>query len=67
MLREQRSWSEQYLVQALLMYSPAFRILFAAYRAHSVWPDLLDSAMAVPGNRSLLGGSLWLERRPALG
>lgn len=59
-LRENRSWNEQYLVRALLMYSTAFRVTFgSAYAAHR-FPELV--ARALPEGRTMSGGSLWFER-----
>lgn len=57
-LTENRAWNEQYLLQALLMHSRGFRILFGssgafhflADRVRSVFGDLYG------------GGSFWIER-----
>ncbi|MDA8018190.1 MAG: class I SAM-dependent methyltransferase [Thermoanaerobaculia bacterium] len=59
-LEENRSWNEQYMVRALLMYSRAFRVVFGcSYAAHR-FPDLVAEALA--DGRVLGGGSLWIER-----
>jgi hypothetical protein len=51
-ISENRSWNEQYVVRALLMYSTAFRVLFGCAYAKFAFPT------AVPFG----GGSLWIER-----
>jgi methyltransferase family protein len=61
-LGENRSWNEQYLLRALLMFNSQFRVLFGTAYAYWRWPDLVDRAMAVAGRRSLLGGSMWIQR-----
>ncbi len=58
-LGEERSWNEQYLVQALLMYSRGFAVRFGSACAHHHFPELVESVF---GSR-LGGGSLWLEKR----
>lgn len=59
---ENRSWNEQYLLRALLLYSPAFRVLFGSSYAVHTMPDLVKTAIADPRGASHGGGSLWLER-----
>ncbi|GLZ41275.1 class I SAM-dependent methyltransferase [Actinokineospora sp. NBRC 105648] len=61
-LGENRSWNEQYLVRALLMYSHGFRVLFGSAYAHWRFEEEVRRAMALPGGHSFGGGSLWLER-----
>lgn len=61
-LRENRSWNEQYLIRALLMYSTAFRIVFSCSFAYLAFPDLVAEALGVGSGRAFGGGSLWLER-----
>jgi hypothetical protein len=61
-LEENRSWNEQYLVRSLLMYSTAFRVLFGSSYASSRFPELVGSALGLPGGPVLSGGSLWIER-----
>lgn len=59
---ENRSWNEQYVVRALLMYSTAFRVLFgSAYACHRL-TDLVRTALAHPRGDVYGGGSLWIER-----
>ncbi len=59
---ENRSWNEQYLVHALLMFSSGFRVTFGCSFAHWRFPELVQQALALPSGRAFGGGSLWLER-----
>lgn len=61
-LGENRSWNEQYIVRALLMYSTAFRVVFGCSYAVHRFPDELSRALALPDGRVFGGGSIWLER-----
>ena len=57
-LEEGRSWNEQYLLQAMLMYSSAFRVLFGSYCASLFMADQIESVF---GGR-YGGGSFWIEK-----
>jgi predicted O-methyltransferase YrrM len=59
---ENRSWNEQYLVRALLMYSSAFRVVFGCSYAFHRFPAEVKQALGLPGGRAFGGGSLWIER-----
>jgi hypothetical protein len=59
---ENRSWNEQYLVRALLMYSDGFRIEFGANYALYAFPELVARALAHPKGHAFGGGSLWLTK-----
>jgi predicted O-methyltransferase YrrM len=61
-LDENRSWNEQYLVRALLMYSTAFRVLFGCARAWNRHREAVVTALAHPRRAGYGGGSLWIER-----
>ncbi|MGE3104032.1 MAG: class I SAM-dependent methyltransferase [Lysobacterales bacterium] len=61
-LGENRSWNEQYLVRALLMYSSAFRVRFGCSYAFHRFPAEVQAALAYPDGRAFAGGSLWIER-----
>jgi hypothetical protein len=61
-LEQNRSWNEQYLLRAMLMYSTRFRVLFGSRYAAYRFPDLVVSALADPNGRCLSGGSFWIER-----
>lgn len=58
-VRERRSWNEQYLVRALLMYSSAFEFVFGSMYAYSQFRPLLDRLLRRP---AFGGGSVWLRR-----
>jgi predicted O-methyltransferase YrrM len=62
-LREGRSWNEQYVLRALLMYSTAFKVLFGCSYAFDRFPDLVQHALARPDGAAFAGGSLWLSRQ----
>lgn len=62
MTDENRSWNEQYLLRALLMYSNAFRVTFGCCYAFFELPDLLASALGVGPLEIYGGGSFWMER-----
>jgi hypothetical protein len=59
---ENRSWNEQYLVRALLMYSTALRVEFGCAYAFHTFPDLVVKALAHPKGHGFGGGSLWLTK-----
>ncbi|MEO8306353.1 MAG: class I SAM-dependent methyltransferase [Betaproteobacteria bacterium] len=59
---ENRSWNEQYLVHALLIYSKGFRVEFGCAYAFHAFPDLVVKALAHPRGRGYGGGSLWLTK-----
>ncbi len=61
-LDENRSWNEQYLLRALLMYSMAFKVDFACSYAFWRYPELVRSALALPDNRLFGGSSVWFHR-----
>ena len=62
-LRENRSWNEQYVVRALLMYSSAFKLVFGSNIAYHRHPELLRTALRQSDGAILGGGSLWIEKR----
>jgi Methyltransferase domain len=54
-----RSWNEQYLVRALLMYTQAFEVIFGCNFAFHKYPELVSKVL----NGDLYGGgSLWLRK-----
>jgi len=57
-LSEGRSWNEQYLLQALLVHSCGFRVLFGSHSASRFLADEVDAAFG----ELVGGGSLWIER-----
>ena len=60
-LEENRSWNEQYLLRALLMFSTRFEVLFGCNYAVHRFPELLRDALALPGRRIFGGGSFWIR------
>ena len=60
---ENRSWNEQYLLRALLMYSSAFEVIFSCNYAYQRFPDLVRSALGDPDGEGFGGGSIWIVRR----
>lgn len=61
---ENRSWNEQYLLRALLMFSNAFRVLFSSSYAFYRYPGDVRDALAIPAGHAFAGGSFWMERCP---
>ena len=57
-LEEQRSWNEQYLLQALLMYSSAFRVIFGSHLAQLYLAKEVEETFGGPQG----GGSFWFEK-----
>jgi hypothetical protein len=58
-LAEGRSWNEQYLVRALLMFSGHFEVIFGSYFAYRVLADDVKRAL---GGSCYGGGSLWIRK-----
>ena len=62
MLEELRFWTEQYLLQAFLIFNSEFEVLMAnSYLNHYYPPDL---KAAFPNLRRWIGGSFWMSRKP---
>jgi len=61
-LDENRSWNEQYLVRALLMFSSRFRVLFGSSHAFAAHAPALREALREPDGGYYGGGSLWIEK-----
>jgi methyltransferase family protein len=62
MLEEFRFWTEQYLLQAFLIFNPEFEVLIAnSYLNHYYAPDL---KAVFPNLRRWIGGSFWMQRKP---
>jgi len=57
-----RSWNEQYLLRALLMYSFGFKVVFGCSYAFYRYPELVRRALALPNGNAFAGGSFWIER-----
>ena len=63
-INENRSWNEQYLLQALLAENPNFEVIFGSSYAYHRFPDLVSAATGQPAYG---GGSFWFQRRPTEG
>lgn len=61
-IKENRSWNEQYLVQALLMHSQALRVIFGSSYAYLKHFERVRAALALPSGAAFGGGSLWIEK-----
>jgi predicted O-methyltransferase YrrM len=59
---ENRSWNEQYVFRALLMYSTAFRVVFGCSYAFATMPSLVKTALNHPKGHAFSGGSIWIEK-----
>ena len=59
---ENRSWNEQYLLQALLIGSNMFKILFASNYAFMKFPQRVIQAINHPKGHGFGGGSIYIER-----
>lgn len=61
-INENRSWNEQYLLRALLMYSVIFKPMFGCYYAWLYHRDRVINALALPNGSGYGGGSFWLRK-----
>jgi predicted O-methyltransferase YrrM len=61
-LREGRSWNEQYLLQAFLAFNRDFEVVFGAAYAAKKYPRQLSASV---GKRLARGGSFWIRRKRA--
>jgi hypothetical protein len=61
-IRDNRSWNEQYLLRALLMHSSHFRVVFGCTYAFWRFPELVREAIAHADGHEFGGGSFWIER-----
>jgi hypothetical protein len=61
-ITENRSWNEQYLLRALLMYSQAFKVEFGCNYAFWRYPDLVRKALKLENGAAFGGGSFWIQR-----
>jgi len=58
-IEENRSWNEQYLLKALLMFSSAFEVFFGCSYAFYRFPNLVINALQLPSGAGFGGGSFW--------
>ena len=61
-LEDNRSWNEQYLLRALLMYSNTFEVLFGCNYAFNCFPELVTRALNLQSGRGFGGGSFWVTK-----
>jgi hypothetical protein len=61
-ITENRSWNEQYVLRALLMYSTMFKVKFGCAYAFTAMLPLIQDALAHPKRHGFAGGSIWLEK-----
>jgi hypothetical protein len=61
-VNEQRFWSEQYLLHALLLYSRAFEVVWAASYMHMAHPEALQQVFPAYDRASTWPGSFWIRR-----
>ena len=59
---ENRSWNEQYLLQALLMFSNGFKVIFGNSYAFYEFPEQIVAALNHPKGHGFGGGSFYIER-----
>ena len=59
---ENRSWNEQYVLRALLMYSTTFKVIFGSWYAFRKFPELVSAALNLPDGSAFGGGSIWLRK-----
>jgi predicted O-methyltransferase YrrM len=62
---ENRSWNEQYVVQAFLAMNPSYEVLFGSAFAGANCRDELEEVFGAGSQPSKGGCSLWLRRRGA--
>jgi len=59
-IQEGRSWNEQYLLRALLMFTDGFEVVFGSAYAVRAFPDLVRDALR---GKCFGGGSFWIRKR----
>ena len=60
-IEQNRSWNEQYLLQALLMHSTRFRVLFGSAYVATCHGQAVVAALARSDGHGMGGGSFWIE------
>ncbi len=61
-IEENRSWNEQYLLRALLMYSDSFKVFFGCNYAFCKYPEKIIRALNLASGTGFGGGSFWLTK-----
>lgn len=60
-ITQNRSWNEQYALQAMLAHSSRYKVLFGSQYACRRFPELAAKAFGLGDYPSYVGGSFWLE------
>lgn len=58
-IEEERSWNEQYILHALLLFSSTFEVLFGSAFAHEHFPELVSEVFG----KTVSGGSFWMRKK----
>ena len=56
-------WNEQYLVEALLMHNPSYRVIWAGCHVHTEHPEHLVKTFPGYDPNRYLPGSIWIVRQ----
>jgi predicted O-methyltransferase YrrM len=62
-LREHTFWTEQYLLQAFLIYNFAFEILWGGHYMHINYPKELKSTFPSYDPKNIIPGSFWIMKK----
>lgn len=62
-IEENRSWNEQYLLQAMLIEQPRWRVIFGSHYVYTRHTERLRRALGDRTGAVYGGGSFWIERR----
>jgi hypothetical protein len=62
-LKEQRFWSEQYLLQAFLMFNDSFQVLYAGAYMIMNHPDKVEAFMNSRIKTPYMSGSFWMQKK----
>jgi hypothetical protein len=61
-LEDGRSWNEQYLVRALLLFSDTFEIYAGSAFCYYKFPELVRKALNIKSGNTYGGSSLWIRK-----
>jgi len=61
-IENKRFWSEQYLLQAFLMFNETFKVLWAGSYMHLHYPDRLEIAFPSYDRTKRWPGSFWMQK-----
>lgn len=62
-LKENRFYTEQYLLQAFLTFNSAFEVLWGGSYMHLKYPEKLEAAFSSYDRNKVWPGSLWMRRK----